>query len=141
MNSNSKIEVLTDYDIITNKFKYDSETLEWNIIHSYLSLRKLVKNQKLTPYICAKYVVFGGRNEMYADCTEDAWIATADIPFYQPHIKMEEMYEAHEIAYEEDQRENQHENHHENQHEPYQEDHHGDQHEDTYDNMIKKDKI
>ena len=100
-----KYPILTDRDIIQNPFMYDSDTLEWNIINSYLSLRKLVRYQKLTPYICAKYVVFGGRNEMYADCTEDAWISTGEIPRYQPHITMEEMYEAHRIANEEDRQE------------------------------------
>ena len=97
-----KYPILTDLDIIQNPFTYDADTLEWNIINSYLSLRKLVRYQKLTPYICAKYVVFGGRNEMYADCTEDAWISTSEIPQYQQHITMEEMYEAHRIASEED---------------------------------------
>ena len=91
--------ILNDNDIIFNKFMYDAETIEYNIINSCLSLRKLVKYQKLTPYICAKYVVFGGRNEMYA---EDAWISTGEIPYYQPHITMEEMYKAHAIANEED---------------------------------------
>ena len=97
-----KFPILTDRDIINNPFMYDAETLEWNIINSFLSLRKLVRYQKLTPYICAKYVVFGGHNEMYADCREDAWISTEEIPYYQPHITMEEMYEAHKIANEED---------------------------------------
>jgi hypothetical protein len=53
-------------------------------------------------YVCAKYVVFGGRNEMYADCSEDAWISTDDILRYQSHITMEEMKQAHRIANEED---------------------------------------
>ena len=91
---------LTDRDIMTNK--YDVDVLEWNIVNSFLSLRKLVRYQKLTPYICAKYVVFGGRNEMYADCSEDAWISTDDILRYQPHITMKEMMEAHRRANEED---------------------------------------
>ena len=97
--------ILNDNDIIFNKFMYDTETIEYNIINSCLSLRKLVKYQKLTPYICAKYVVFGGRNEIYADCTEDAWISTGEIPYYQPHITMEDMYKAHVIANEEDSQE------------------------------------
>jgi len=95
-------KTLTDRDIINNPYAYDPETLEWNIINSFLSLRKLVRYQKLTPYICAKYVVFGGRNEMYADCKEDAWISTDDIPRYQPHITIEEMRNAHAIANQED---------------------------------------
>lgn len=97
-----RFPLLTDSDIIRNPFLYDAETLEWNIINSFLSLRKLVRYQKLTPYICAKYVVFGGRNEMYADCSEDAWISTGEIPYYQPHITIEEMHAAHRIANEED---------------------------------------
>ena len=97
-----KYPKLEDYDIMQNKFMYDSETIEWNIKHSFLSLRTLVRHQKLTPYICAKYVVFGGRNEKYADCREDAWIATGDIMRWQPHITLAEMDEAHTIADKED---------------------------------------
>jgi len=100
-----KYEVLTDREIIMNPFIYDPDTIEWNIKNSFLSLRKLVRNQKLTPYICAKYVVFGGRNEMYADCSEDAWISTDDILRYQPHITMEQMQQAHRIANKEDEQE------------------------------------
>ena len=96
---------LEDYDITNNKFMYDSETIEWNIKNSFLSLRLLVRNQKLTPYICAKYVVFGGRNEKYADCREDAWISTGDICYLQKHITMNEMDEAHTIADAEDEEE------------------------------------
>ena len=93
-------EILEDFDIRKNK--YDLGTLEWNIRHSFLSLRKLVKYQTLSPYICAKYVVFGGRDEKYADCTEDAWISTSEILYYQPHITMEDMHKAHAVADEED---------------------------------------
>ena len=93
-------EILEDYDIRKNK--YDLGTLEWNIRYSFLSLRTLVKYQTLSPYICAKYVVFGGKDEIYADCKEDAWISTGEILTYQKHITMEEMIEAHTIANEED---------------------------------------
>ena len=96
---------LSNDDIQKNRFAYDAKTIEWNIKQMNLSLRILVQNQKLTPYICAKYVVFGGRNERYADCTEDAWISTGEIPYYQPHITMDDMHEAHEIADEEDEQE------------------------------------
>lgn len=44
-----KYEVLTDREIIMNPFKYDIDTIEWNIKNSFLSLRKLVRYQKLTP--------------------------------------------------------------------------------------------
>jgi hypothetical protein len=93
-------EMLENVDIKKNK--YDLGTLEWNIRHSFISLRTLVKHQTLSPYICAKYVVFGGKDEKYADCTEDAWISTSEILYYQPHISMEEMHQAHAIADEED---------------------------------------
>ena len=96
---------VTDEDIKCNPFTYDPETIEWNIRKYGLNLRNLVRHQKLTPYICAKYVVFGGRNEKYADCTEDAWISTGEIPGLQPHITIDEMYEAHGIADEEDEQE------------------------------------
>jgi hypothetical protein len=99
--------LLTDADIMKNQ--YDLETIEWNIINSFLSLRKLVRYQKLSAYICAKYVVFGGRNEMYADCSEDAWISTGDVLYFQPHITIDEMREAHRIATEEDEQEDEQE--------------------------------
>lgn len=105
--SGMSFPTLTDRDIMTNQ--YDADIIEWNIVNSFLSLRKLVRYQKLTPYICAKYVVFGGRNEMYADCTEDTWISTDDILRYQPHIKMKDMIEAHRIANEEDAQEDERE--------------------------------
>ena len=90
--------ILDDFDIKQNKNMYSEEVIEWNIKNSFLSLRTLVRYQKLTPYICAKYVVFGGRNEKYADCREDAWLATGDVLYHQKHITMEEMDEAHRIA-------------------------------------------
>ena len=96
------MQILTDKDIIANQYAYDAETIEWNIVHSFLSLRKLVITQTLTPYICAKYVVFGGKNERYADCREDSWISTSEIPYYQPHITMEDMYKAHATVDEEE---------------------------------------
>ena len=93
-------ESLEDSDITQNK--YDLATLEWNIRHEFLSLRTLLYYQTLSPYICAKYVVFGGKDEKYADCCEDAWITTADIIENQPHITKDEMRLAHTIVKEED---------------------------------------
>jgi hypothetical protein len=91
-------QILTDTDIKNNKFVYDSETIEWNIINSCLSLRTLVRYQKLTPYICAKYVVFGGKNGQYADCSEDSWIDTYDVLRLQPHITLEDMLNAYKLV-------------------------------------------
>ena len=96
---------LSDEDLWKNKYKYDIDILIWNIEHSPISLKVLVRTQKLTPYVCAKYVVFGGKNERYACGTEDAWIATGDILYHQKHITEEEMIEAHRIADNEDQME------------------------------------
>jgi hypothetical protein len=103
--SQTEFQILTDNDIKKNRFTYDPETIEWNIKNSCLSLRNLYRNQKLTPYICAKYVVFGGRNGMYADCSEDSWISTDDIIRIQTHITLEEMCIAHPIADQEDKEE------------------------------------
>ena len=69
---------LTDDDISKNKFMYDPEQIEYSLINDFLSLRVLNRNQKLTPYICSKYVIFGGTDEKYGDCTEDCWLADGD---------------------------------------------------------------
>ena len=84
---------------------YDIDTIEWNIQNALLSLRVLLRNQRLTPYICAKYVVFGGRNGQYADCCEDSWISIGEVLNYQPHITIEDMVEARKIVKEEYERE------------------------------------
>ena len=96
---------LTDDDLQNNRFAYDIDTIVWNIQYGAINLRTLVRTQKLTPYVCAKYVVFGGRNEMYAFGTEDAWISTDDILRHQPHISSQEMSDAHKLADAEDERE------------------------------------
>ena len=97
--------LLRDIDIVNNKFMYDIDTIEWNIQHSFLSLRVLLRNQRLTPYICAKYIVFGGRNGAYADCCEDSWISIGEVLNYQTHITLEDMVEARKIVNEEYKRE------------------------------------
>jgi len=89
---------LTDMDLRNNRFTYDIDTLVWNIHNSAINLRTLVRTQTLTPYVCAKYVVFGGRNEMYAFGTEDAWLSISDVLIYQPHISSQDMTEAYKIA-------------------------------------------
>lgn len=97
--------LLKDIHIVNNKFMYDIGTIEWNIQNSFLSLRVLLRNQRLTPYICAKYIVFGGRNGAYADCCEDSWISVGEVLKYQPHITLEDMIEARKIVKEEYERE------------------------------------
>ncbi len=54
---------LTDDDLKKNK--YSPEQLEYSIINNNISLRILNRYQKLTPYICAKYVIFGGKIDPY----------------------------------------------------------------------------
>jgi len=90
--------VLTDDDLQNNRFAYDIDTIVWNIQHGAINLRTLVRTQKLTPYVCAKYVVFGGHNEMYAFGTEDAWISSGDVLNHQPHITSCELSDAHKLA-------------------------------------------
>lgn len=97
--------LLRDIHIINNKFMYDIDRIEWNIQNSFLSLRVLLRNQRLTPYICAKYIVFGGRNGAYADCCEDSWISVGEVLNCQPHISLEDMMEARKLVNEEYKRE------------------------------------
>lgn len=84
---------LTDQDLINNKYDYDQ--IEYSILHNCISLRVLNRYQKLTPYICAKYVIFGGNEEKYGDSTEDCWLDDGNILYRQKHITPEELRQAH----------------------------------------------
>jgi hypothetical protein len=101
----SKFLDLTDNDIKQNKFYYSPEQIEYSIKYNYLSLRLVSKYQMLTPYICAKYVVFGGNNETYGDCSEDRWLDDNDIIERQPHITQEKLSNAHEFVLLEEEKE------------------------------------
>ena len=90
----NKFLKLTDYDLIENKFKYSTEQIIHSLHNDFISLRVLTRTQKLTPYICAKYCIFGGKDEKYADCSEDAWLDINDILRRQPHITEEDMEKA-----------------------------------------------
>jgi len=106
-NTNNTFIQLNDELLQKNKFVYDIEQIEHSLHNDdAISLRVLVRTQKLTPYICAKYVVFGGTDEKYAFGTEDAWIATDDIPYYQSHITLNDMRNAHIFVTNEKYREN-----------------------------------
>jgi len=106
-NTNNTFIQLNDELLQKNKFVYDIEQIEHSLHNDHaISLRVLVRTQKLTPYICAKYVVFGGTDEKYAFGTEDAWIATDDIPYYQSHITLNDMRNAHIFVTNEKYREN-----------------------------------
>jgi hypothetical protein len=92
--SKNKFISLNDDDIKKNENMYSPEQIEYSIIYDCLSLRFLNRYQKLTPYICAKYVIFGGTNEEYGDCTEDRWLDQYDILRRQKHITEDELLEA-----------------------------------------------
>jgi len=98
---------LSDNDIKNNKFTYDPEQIEYSIVNECLSLRNLYRNQKLTPYICSKYVIFGGNNEEYGDCTEDRWVDDYDVLRVQTHITRDELSKAHYFVRCEENREKQ----------------------------------
>jgi len=89
---------LNDQLLKNNIFQYDIEQIIHSLNNDAISLRVLVRTQKLTPYICAKYVVFGGTNEIYAFGSEDAWISTHEISYYQPHITLDEIKNAHKFV-------------------------------------------
>jgi hypothetical protein len=93
---------LTDDNIKRNKFFYDPEQIKYSIINNCLSLRILSKYQKLTPYICSKYVIFGGSEEKYGDCSEDRWLADYDILKRQPHLTQLELNNAHQFVQQEE---------------------------------------
>ena len=72
-----------------------------------LVLRILFRTQNITPYIAAKFIVFGGTDEKYGDCTEDCWLADGDILRHQKHITHDDLFEAHWFVAQEE--ENEHE--------------------------------
>ena len=89
---------LTDDDLRKNPYSYDEEQLLYTLQNDCPSLRVLNRYQKLSAYICAKYVIFGGNNEKYGDCTEDRWLDDNDILRRQPHITRRELSEAHRFV-------------------------------------------
>lgn len=94
-----KLLELTDNDLIKNQFKYDEEQIIYTLQTSCPSLRILNRFQKLTAYVCAKYIIFGGNDEKYGDCVEDRWLDDNDILQAQPHITREELSQAHKSVF------------------------------------------
>jgi hypothetical protein len=101
MTEERKFLDLTDNDIINNPYAYDEEQLIYTLETYIPSLRKLTRYQKLSAYICAKYVIFGGPNEDNGDCVEDRYLDTYDILRRQPHLTMEDMDDAFQMVEEE----------------------------------------
>jgi hypothetical protein len=96
---------LTDNDLKNKPYFYDEEQLIYTLQTYCPSLRILNRYQKLSAYICAKYIIFGGNNEEYGDCTEDRWLDDYNILRSQPHITSEELKKAHNFVFEEEKRE------------------------------------
>ena len=93
---------LKDTDLRKNPYAYDEEQLIYTLQTYCPSLRLLNRYQKLSAYICAKYVIFGGNNEEYGDCVEDRWLDDDDILYKQTHITREELSAAHKFVREEE---------------------------------------
>lgn len=70
--------------------KYDIATLEYNI--DRLSLRMLLRTQKLTPEFCVKYIL---NSEEHGMCVEDSYLFDEDILNCQEHITQKDLYEAY----------------------------------------------
>lgn len=96
---------LTDDDLRKNPYAYDEEQLLYTLQNDCPSLRVLNCYQKLSAYICAKYVIFGGNNEKYGDCSEDRWLDDNNILRKQKHITPEELCMAHWFVYKEEENE------------------------------------
>jgi len=105
MNAKRKFLDITDKDIQANPFLYDEDQLIYTLETYIPSLRLLSKCQKLSAYICAKYVIFGGINEDNGDCVEDTYLDTYDILNRQPHLTLEDIENAFQQIYEEQERE------------------------------------
>jgi hypothetical protein len=96
---------LSDNDLKKNAYKYDEDQIIYTIKNSIPSLRILNKYQKISAYIAAKYVIFGGINEDNGDCVEDTYLDCYDILQYQPHLTIEDLQNAFEFVYAENDRE------------------------------------
>lgn len=96
---------LTDNDLKNNPYAYDEEQLLYTLQTYCPSLRILNRYQKLSAYICAKYVIFGGNNEEYGDCTEDRLLCDGNILNKQKHITREELSAAHRFVAKEEENE------------------------------------
>ncbi len=93
---------LTDVELRKNPYAYDEDQLIYTLQTYCPSLRVLNRYQKLTPYICAKYIIFGGNNEEYGDCVEDKCLDDNDILAKQKHITKQQLSEAHIFVFNEE---------------------------------------
>jgi hypothetical protein len=80
--------LLTDDDLIKNKYAYSITALEASVDN--LSVRYLLNYQRLDAEFCAKYIL----NDYCATCQEDTYICSGDVLNKQPHLQREELQEA-----------------------------------------------
>ena len=80
--------MLSDDDLIKNKFLYTTEELEASVDN--LSVKYLLNYQVLDAEFCAKYIL----NDYCATCNEDTYICNGDVLQKQPHISRLELAEA-----------------------------------------------
>jgi hypothetical protein len=85
------MHVISDSELKNKPFSFSPEEIEYTLINGCPSLRILSKYQRLTAYLCVKYIVFGGIDEDNGDCDEDTWLSDADILCRQPHLSQEEL--------------------------------------------------
>ena len=96
---------LSDADLRNNPFKYDEEQILYTLQNECPSLRVISRYQKLTAYMCAKYVIFGGNGEKYGDCVEDRYLSDDDLLRRQPHLSHREISLMHGLVELEEKRE------------------------------------
>jgi hypothetical protein len=77
--------LLTDEDLINNKYAYSISELEASVDN--LSVKYLLNYQKLDVDFCAKYIL----NDYCATSQEDTYICTGDVLHKQPHLNREEL--------------------------------------------------
>ncbi len=85
------MRVISDSEFINKPFSFSPEEIEYTLLNGFPCLRTLSRYQKLTAYICVKYVIFGGIDEDNGDCSEDTWLSDDDILIRQPHLTQEEL--------------------------------------------------
>jgi hypothetical protein len=81
-------KMLSDTDLLNNKFGYTIEELENSVDN--LSVTNLLYYQKLTAVFCAIYIL----NDYCATCVEDTYYCTNDVLRLQKHITLVELREA-----------------------------------------------
>jgi len=85
---NSTTTTIDNQDLY--KRQYSIDVLEQNIYN--LSLKPLLKTQKLTAEFCIKYIL---TTDDYADCYEDTLLDLYDVLRFQPHLSEADFLKLH----------------------------------------------